>query len=713
MDSVTESTANVITGTYGNVQFGSLWLSNTTVSGSQTSGALVVKGGIGAGALSYLNSLTVDNNLTASGSGALITFSPTGGGYVTINPATAGSMDNMAIGGSTPKAGSFTTLTATQNNFNVTLSPTGSGTVAISPAGALTINPATTSNMDNVFIGNSTPRQASFTAATVGQDLKMSAFTANSALFISPASGNLSVDQSNENFNFQRATGNTFSGVSFSVGTGGDTQTGTDTLNIRYQGDSYTPQSVIAANTVGQIAGWTVSTSRGTGTAPVINQDGDVIGLHGAFNYSGSTPAYQEASAWRYVTQGTTGATSGIGGQAQLWTKRDNGASTLAMRVDANQITTFYGQVAIANTTTTTNSTTGALYVAGGVSAGGNIVLAQGARFNDSQTSNRDFYVRGQNDATLIWGYTGAYNSVVIGNSATTGDLVTGAKLQINSTDSILLPRGTDTNRPGAGGTAGGYGSAVAGMIRFNSGRNDIEYYTGSVWYSPQTSQLTIVEDQQFNGDGTTVDFTTSREVLASAALVTINGVVQTPSVSYTMSYYPTTLVANVVSFSEAPAVGDAIDIRSFTTTSTISRLASSNGFMTFEPRDTGIVISTGETQANISIVIQTDGAIAYTPGGVTIGTSPLVIDSFVKTTYRQAKYQIVVANSGNTEFETSEVMVIHNGTTAYRTQYNRIYTGAAALGTVTTSVVGANVYVYYTGVSSANNVKTVASYIG
>jgi hypothetical protein len=510
----------------------------------------------------------------------------------------------------------------------------------------------------------------------------------------------------NSDFNFQRATGNTFSTVSFNVGTAGDVYSGTDTFNIRYQGDSYTPQSVIAANTVSQIAGWTVSTSRGTGPAPVINQDGDVIGVFGAYNYSGGTPAYQEASAWRYVTQGTTAATSGIGGQAQLWTKRDNGASTLAMRVDANQITTFYGQVAVANTTTTTNSTTGALYVAGGTSVGGNLVVAQSARFNDTQNANRDFYVRGDKDATLIWASTGTYNQVIVGNSATATELVTGAKFQILSTDAFLLPRGSTAQQPGGGS---GYGSPVAGMMRFNSTAGDMEYYDGAAWVQPKSSAgVTVITDDQFSGDGVSTDFTMTRGVTTNAAFVTLNGVLQIPSVAYN------TFQGNaLLRFTEAPAVGDAIDVRTVALTSTVQGISSPSGFNSIQTgTNYGVQIYTGETTANLTTTFSNVGSINYTPQAQTVTNSPTIIAQFRTALYRSAKLYINVADNAGA-YEVSEVMVIHDGTTAYRTQYNRIYTGAAALGSVTASITSGNVFIYYTGVAVTNTVKVRAEYLG
>jgi hypothetical protein len=57
--------------------------------------------------------LTASSTITLSPANAQVAISPSGTGAVTISPNTAGTMNNMAIGGTTAAAGTFTTLTAT------------------------------------------------------------------------------------------------------------------------------------------------------------------------------------------------------------------------------------------------------------------------------------------------------------------------------------------------------------------------------------------------------------------------------------------------------------------------------------------------------------------------------------------------------------------------------------------------------------------------
>ena len=59
------------------------------------------------------NNLSVDVAININPANAQVAISPTGTGSVTINPATAGTINNMSIGATTASTGAFTTLSAT------------------------------------------------------------------------------------------------------------------------------------------------------------------------------------------------------------------------------------------------------------------------------------------------------------------------------------------------------------------------------------------------------------------------------------------------------------------------------------------------------------------------------------------------------------------------------------------------------------------------
>ena len=105
--------------------------------------------------------LTTQGDVTLNGSDSVISLTPTGSGYVTINPGSAGTINKMSIGATTASTGKFTTLQATTSATFDT-----SGNVSIQPAGTVTINPTTTSSVDNVNIGANTRGSGAFTTLT-------------------------------------------------------------------------------------------------------------------------------------------------------------------------------------------------------------------------------------------------------------------------------------------------------------------------------------------------------------------------------------------------------------------------------------------------------------------------------------------------------------------------------------------------------------------
>jgi hypothetical protein len=91
--------------------------------------------------------VTINGGLLASPANKNVTLSPTGTGTVTVNPATAGAMNNVVIGATTPLAITGTTITAT------TFSGSGASLTSI-PNSAL-VNSAITINGTSTSLGGS------------------------------------------------------------------------------------------------------------------------------------------------------------------------------------------------------------------------------------------------------------------------------------------------------------------------------------------------------------------------------------------------------------------------------------------------------------------------------------------------------------------------------------------------------------------------------
>ena len=115
--------------------------------------------------------LTLDGAFNMNPANATISIAPTGTGTLTVNPATAGTMNNMAIGGTTPAAGAFTTVTA-----STAISVASGGTGATS----LTAN--------NVLLGNGTSAVQVIAPSTAGNVLTSDGTTWAST---APAAGGL------------------------------------------------------------------------------------------------------------------------------------------------------------------------------------------------------------------------------------------------------------------------------------------------------------------------------------------------------------------------------------------------------------------------------------------------------------------------------------------------------------------------------------------
>jgi hypothetical protein len=350
-------------------------------------------------------------------------------------------------------------------------------------------------------------------------------------------------------------------------------------------------------------------------------------------------------------------------------------------------------------TNNTATANTGAFQVWGGESIGGNSYIGGGQIINGSQTAGFDYKVRGAADTTLIWARpSGTYDQVVIGGNATPATLIRGAKLQINSTDSFLMPVGTNAQRPGNSG-----GTDTQGMLRYNSTINGMEVYTGTSWQAFSTS-FTVIADGQFNGDGTTVAFTLATAQTTASCIVSINGVVQIPTLAYSVS-------GTTLTFTEAPASGDVIDVRMLTTTATVTSIASVNGYFSFATDNYGANVYVGSGSTFLATSWNQTGAqVGFLPNvSVASANTATTIDTIDNTQYRSAKYVIQVTNGAN--YQVQEALVISNGTTATISTYGVISTNGN-LGIVTATQSGSNTLVQFIAANATNNVRITKDYL-
>jgi hypothetical protein len=349
----------------------------------------------------------------------------------------------------------------------------------------------------------------------------------------------------------------------------------------------------------------------------------------------------------------------------------------------------------------TLSANTGALQVWGGASISGNAYIGGssyymgGALFNHNQASagatgganQNAVIIQGVNDSTLLYAKPlSAYDAVIIGGNSASSSFAQGAKFIVNSTDSMLLPVGTSAQRPGSSG-----GTDTTGMLRYSTTSGAIEWYNGTTWATASTS-FTVIVDQQFTGTGSQTQFTLTNATTTAGTIVSINGVLQIPTLAYSVFTGNSQLV-----FTEAPISTDVIDVRTLTTTQTVAQLYDTTGYNTVNTlTGTGITFTTGTSSATTQYTIDTNGGFVTNGSNVTIasaGTS--TIDNLYANSYSSAKYTITATLSGTTIREVTEVLMVHNGSaagagSAYISSYGRVNTAG-------------NTLVTYSGTTSGN----------
>jgi hypothetical protein len=143
------------------------------------------------------------------------------------------------------------------------------------------------------------------------------------------------------------------------------------------------------------------------------------------------------------------------------------------------------------------------------------------------------------------------FSNTTISTNLANGNITlvaTGTELVIiGGTAAFVMPAGNTAQRPASGN--------VAGTLRFNTDAGRMEVYDGTEWDQVVGG---VTNQTILTADGSTLTFTLDRKTTTAATLVMLNGVVQLPATAYTVAGAG----GNVLTFNEAPAISDIIDVR-------------------------------------------------------------------------------------------------------------------------------------------------------
>lgn len=187
----------------------------------------------------------------------------------------------------------------------------------------------------------------------------------------------------------------------------------------------------------------------------------------------------------------------------------------------------------------------------------GKVVYVSGYRYVgtvgiNSGSGNVDLAnLRVSNTTITTDGTIGNITLAPTGNGIVTIDTVTG----------LLLPVGNTAQQPSP---------ASIGTIRFNSETVILEVYDGNSWVPAGGSTFNI-SNQTINPDGVTDTFVLNYDATDDTVLVTINGIMQTPAVAYSVT-------GNSITFAEIPEPTDTVEVRYIADAATVTYIDNVSG---------------------------------------------------------------------------------------------------------------------------------------
>lgn len=479
------------------------------------------------------------------------------------------------------------------------------------------------------------------------------------------------------------------------------------TLQSEYRANDFATFTTLSAND-----GVTLATARGNDHATLLSaqaNDFNTLNTARANDWSTYTTLQGEYRANDFATFSTLSANDGVtlatargNDHATLLSARANDwatYSTLVTEYQANDATTF--------TTLNNNlrandfATWSGLNNFINVKANSSITITAGSGLSGGGdlSANRSLAVDGTvvrttGDQTIAGLKTFSDSVVVSGNLTVNGNVTTISSTNLSVTDRFLQLASNTTGAP----------SADVG-IYFNRGNQG-----NSAFYYDQTNGYFNLANSFDPASNTQVS-------PSSTANLRIGRLITTDS----------SLVSNLnADFLDSQHGSYYLDFNNQTNTNLITlQRVTNNGATTTNSItvggltvDTNLIITdttnnrVGINQSTPLASLQVEQVgISTATLNTTTTTANQIIDTFPAANFRTAKYLIQVHDTVNNDYHASEILLIHDGTTVYLTEFAIVFSDIS-LATFDASILSGNVRLLVTPTTSTNTIKVTRTAI-
>jgi hypothetical protein len=404
------------------------------------------------------------------------------------------------------------------------------------------------------------------------------------------------------------------------------------------------------------VVGTNASTSPTTGALIVAGG----VGIGGTVNiantsYINGAEILTTATASKYevtsVNAGTDTAINTTTGAVTVW------ATSTLESVTSRGATTDH-PISITNTTAATNATSGALKVSGGIGIQGSLYAGT--------TS----YVAGAEIVTTATLSSRVVTSIIAGTDIAITTSTGVVTIRDSSTLESITKRGATTDQP-------------------------ISINTGTVSSSPQSGALVVVGGTGVGGD------------LNVGGNLTLGATVGGPTVVSSIESFTISAINSGSNINLYPGTSGSVNInRPLNLTYTATNALSVSGGATVQ----GLSYFYGTATFYQPTVTVAQPSI-YDQSAITVDTSAVTLDSFDSRLYRTAEYTVSISNTGTSEYQTTRIILIHDGTTP-SIEVTSVFTGQRPLVEFSAVIANYMVILQGTGQVSTNKIKVKPAYI-